>query len=98
MKQSLIDKMNEMPIVRRKVLFAGVELFCNTVHLDRHKNALIYEELRDYCILSTDELSHRYNVTHHELSDLYKFTKDHKDICYNTEKVFSGIYLNDKEV
>lgn len=88
MKQQLINKMFELRPTKRQILFAGLELFCNQVHLPRHKNV----DLSLYCIESKKELKNRYGFTSNEISQLYKYVKDNINNS-NTYKKFRAEYL-----
>lgn len=96
MPKKLINKINEMNPVNRRVLFAGVELLHSQINLPRHSEVLSNGELISFCKLSTSQLSNNYDISLHELSDLYKFQKDYGVANENSVRKYIHMYCGDQ--
>ena len=87
MKQTLIQKIYEMPCVRRQILFGGVQFLYRTVHSHSPE-----ADLNSFCKLYKFELEGKTNLNPHEITELYVFARDH-DRESNLYKAFRDEYL-----
>lgn len=88
MVSTLVNKIYEMGVPQRTFLFGSVKFFQAQLDMKRHNDC----DLSEYCRLSRLEIMDQYKLNSREMSQVYKFVKEHQNDG-NIYKSFRDEYL-----
>ncbi len=89
----LVEKIFDMPVRRRQVLFQGMELYPALIQLTKQNKDLSPQQR--YTIIENEKkmITHKYHLQDWEFVELDTFVQEHRLEGNSMYKYFMGVYL-----